>query len=55
MAEILEELFHNKYSESTMSRITDIAVPEISKRTSKSIGEEGHRHILGRNVLLHQE
>ncbi|QRF75030.1 Transposase [Thermoplasmatales archaeon] len=31
MAEILEELFHNKYSKSTISRITDITVPEIQK------------------------
>lgn len=31
MAEILEGLFHNKYSKSTISRITDITVPEISK------------------------
>ncbi|WMT44402.1 MAG: transposase [Cuniculiplasma divulgatum] len=28
MAEILEELFHNKYSKSTISRITEITVPE---------------------------
>jgi len=26
MAEILEELFHNRYSPSTISRITDITV-----------------------------
>ena len=31
MAEILEELFHNKYSKSAVSRITEIAVPEINK------------------------
>jgi transposase-like protein len=31
MAEILEELFHNKYSRSTISRITGITVPEINK------------------------
>ncbi|MGP6207758.1 transposase, partial [Cuniculiplasma sp. SKW3] len=30
MAEILEELFHNKYSKSTISRITDITVTEIN-------------------------
>jgi hypothetical protein len=29
MAEILEELFHNKYSMSTISRITDITVPRV--------------------------
>ncbi|MFG1520265.1 MAG: transposase, partial [Thermoplasmataceae archaeon] len=37
MAEILEELFHNKYSKSTISRITDITVPEISKWTSRPL------------------
>jgi transposase-like protein len=31
MAEILEELFHNKYNKSTISRLTDITVPEINK------------------------
>ena len=31
MAEILEEIFHNKYSKSTISRITDITIPEINK------------------------
>ena len=31
MAEILEELFHNKYSKSTVSRIREITVPKISK------------------------
>jgi transposase-like protein len=35
MAEILEELFHNKYSKSTISRITDITVPEIQKWISR--------------------
>ncbi len=34
MAEILEELLHNKYSRSTISRITDITVPEINKWSS---------------------
>ena len=37
MAEILEELFHNKYSKSTVSRITDITVPEISKWRSRRL------------------
>ena len=37
MAEILEELFHNKYSRSTISRITDITVPEINKWTSRAL------------------
>ena len=37
MAEILEELFHNKYSKSTISRITDITVPEIQKWTSRPL------------------
>ena len=37
MAEILEELFHNKYSKSTISRITDITVPEISKWKSRAL------------------
>ena len=31
MAEILEELFHNKYSKSTISRIAEITVPEINR------------------------
>ena len=31
MAEILEELFHNRYSRSTISGITDITLPEINK------------------------
>ncbi|WP_394295367.1 hypothetical protein [Thermoplasma acidophilum] len=31
MAEILEELLHSKYSRSTISRITDITLPEIEK------------------------
>ena len=37
MAEILEEIFHNKYSKSTVSRITDITVPEISKWISRTL------------------
>ncbi len=37
MAEILEELFHNRYSRSTISRITDITVPEISKWRSRKL------------------
>ena len=37
MAEILEELFHKRYSRSTISRITDITVPEISKWISKPL------------------
>ena len=37
MAEILEELFHNKYSKSTISRITEITVPEIDKWRSRPL------------------
>ena len=37
MAEILEELFHNKYSKSTISRITEITVPEIGKWRSRPL------------------
>ncbi|HLH86781.1 MAG TPA: IS256 family transposase, partial [Thermoplasmataceae archaeon] len=37
MAEILEELFHSKYSRSTISRITDITVPEIRKWQSRPL------------------
>ncbi len=37
MAEILEELLHNNYSKSTISRITDITVPEISKWRSRRL------------------
>ena len=37
MAEILEELFHNRYSKSTISRITDITIPEISKWRSRPL------------------
>ena len=37
MAEILEELFHNKYSKSKISRITDITVPEIRKWQSRPL------------------
>ena len=37
MAEILEEIFHNRYSRSTISRITEITVPEISKWRSRSL------------------
>ena len=37
MAEILEELFHNKYSKSTISRITDITLPEIQKWISRPL------------------
>ena len=37
MVEILEELFHNKYSRSTISRITDITVPEIQKWVSRPL------------------
>jgi len=37
MAEILEELFHNKYSKSTISRITEITVPEISRWRSRPL------------------
>ena len=37
MAEILEELFHNKYSKSTVSRITEITVPEINKWRSRPL------------------
>jgi transposase-like protein len=35
MAQILEELFHNGYSKSTISRITEITVPEIQKWISR--------------------
>ena len=37
MAEILEELFHNKYNKSTTSRIIDLTVPEISKWKSRAL------------------
>ena len=37
MAEILEELFHNKYSRSTISRITDITMNEITKWQSRNL------------------
>ena len=37
MAEILEELFYNKYSKSTVSRITEITVPEINKWRSRPL------------------
>ena len=37
MAEILEEIFHNRYSKSTISRITDITIPVISKWRSRSL------------------
>ena len=37
MAEILKELFHNRYSRPTISRITDITVPEISKWRSRRL------------------
>ena len=37
MAEILEELFHNRYSKSTISRITDITIPEINKWRTRSL------------------
>jgi putative transposase len=37
MAEILEELFHNRYSRSTISRITDITLPEINKWRSRPL------------------
>ena len=37
MAEILEELFHNRYSRSTICRITDITVPEINKWRSRAL------------------
>ena len=39
MAEILEELFHNRYSRSTISRITGITVPEINQWTSRALEE----------------
>jgi len=35
MAEILEELFHNRYSKSTISRITEITVSEINTWRSR--------------------
>ena len=37
IVEILEERFHNKYSRSSISRITDITVSEISKWISRSL------------------
>ena len=37
MAEILEELFHNKYSKSTISRITEITVSEINTWRSRPL------------------
>ncbi len=37
MAEILEGLFHNRYSKSTISRITDTTMPEISKWISRPL------------------
>ena len=37
MAEILEELFHNKYSKSTISRITEITVTEINTWRSRPL------------------
>ena len=37
MAEILKELFHNRYSRPTISMITDITVPEISKWRSRRL------------------
>ena len=37
MAEILEELFHNKYSKSTISRITEITVTEINTWRSRQL------------------
>ena len=37
MAEILKELFHNKYSKSTISRITDITVHGIQKWISRPL------------------
>ncbi|MCL4330000.1 MAG: transposase [Candidatus Thermoplasmatota archaeon] len=37
MAEILEELFHGKYSRSTILRITEIIMLEISECQSKSL------------------
>jgi putative transposase len=37
MAEILEELFHNRYIPSTISRITDITVPEINRWRSRKL------------------
>ena len=37
MAEILDEVFHSKYSRSTISRITDITVPKIEKWKKRSL------------------
>jgi transposase-like protein len=37
MAEILEELLHNKYSKSTISRISDITLPEIGKWKKRTL------------------
>ena len=37
MAEVLEEIFHNRYSKSTISRITEITIPEIQKWSSRKL------------------
>ncbi len=37
MAKILEEMFHNRYNRSTISRITDITLPELSKWRSRRL------------------
>ena len=37
MAEILEELFHNRYSKSTISRIIEITVSEINTWRSRPL------------------
>lgn len=39
MAEILDEVFHSKYSRSTISRITDIALSEIEKWRRRSLNK----------------
>ncbi len=40
MAEILEEIFHNKYSKSTISRITEITVSEINTWRSRPLEKD---------------
>jgi len=37
MADILDEVFHSRYSRSTISRITDITVPKIEKWKRRSL------------------
>ncbi len=55
MTEVLEELFHNRYSESTISRIIAITVPEISKWVSRPLEKDTSPYFHGCNVLLSRE